>query len=120
MDSQLFRSRSMACGITAALNYAMTFVTTKTYFNLESSLSLPGVILFYGICGCIGVLFVYFFLPETEKRTLEDIEIYFSDNKRKLTDIHIRQYHREAQKMAVINGKEKQGIENSAYSESEK
>ncbi|XP_038119209.1 facilitated trehalose transporter Tret1 [Culex quinquefasciatus] len=115
-----FKSRSMACGITAALNYAMTFVTTKTYFNLESSLSLPGVILFYGICGCIGVLFVYFFLPETEKRTLEDIEIYFSDNKRKLTDIHIRQYHRKAQKMAVINGKEKQGIENSAYSECEK
>lgn len=115
-----FKNRSLACGITAALNYAMTFVTTKTYFNLESSLSLPGVILFYGICGSIGLLFVFFFLPETEKRTLEDIEIYFSDNKRKLTDIHIRQYHREEAQMAVINGKEKKGIENSAYSESEK
>lgn len=117
-----FKNRSLACGITAALNYAMTFVTTKTYFNLENSFSLPGVILFYGICGAIGVLFVYFFLPETEKRTLEDIELYFSDNNRKLTDIHIERYHRD--KEAAItdhsDSKQKQGVDNAAYSESEK
>lgn len=29
-------------------------------------------------------------MPETENRTLEDIEMHFSDNKRKLTDIYIR------------------------------
>lgn len=33
---------------------------------------------------------MYFLLPETENRTLEDIELHFSDNKRKLTDIYIR------------------------------
>lgn len=33
---------------------------------------------------------MYFLLPETENRTLEDIELHFSDNKRKLTDIRIR------------------------------
>lgn len=32
----------------------------------------------------------YFLLPETESRTLEDIEIHFSDNKRKLTDRKIQ------------------------------
>lgn len=122
--SFFYRNRSLACGITAAINYTMTFVTTKTYFNLESSLSLPGVILFYGICGLVGVLFVYFFLPETEKRTLEDIELYFSDNNRKLTDIHIERYHRNTEKAAAIAddlaSKQKQGIDNTAYNESEK
>lgn len=39
-----FKSRGLATGITAALNYSMAFVTTKTYYNLESSLSLFGVI----------------------------------------------------------------------------
>ncbi|XP_058822151.1 facilitated trehalose transporter Tret1-like [Topomyia yanbarensis] len=118
-----FKNRSMACGITAALNYVMTFVTTKTYFNLENSFSLPGVILFYGICGSIGVFFMYCFLPETEKRTLEDIEIYFSDNQRKMTDIHIQQYHKQSEKEAAIQNatsKQKQGIENIAFTESEK
>lgn len=33
---------------------------------------------------------MYFYMPETENRTLEDIELHFSDNKRKLTDIRIR------------------------------
>ncbi|XP_058448099.1 facilitated trehalose transporter Tret1-like [Malaya genurostris] len=115
-----FKSRSLACGITAALNYIMTFITTKTYFNLENSFSLPGVILFYGICGSIGVFFVYFFLPETEKRTLEDIEIYFSDNKRKLTDLHIKQNSKQSEKEAISNSREKQGITNNAYTENEK
>lgn len=85
-----FRSRGFATGITAALNYAMTFVTTKTYYNLEISLGLYGVIWFYGFCDILGFFFIYFMLPETENRTLEDIETHFSDNKRKLTSIKIK------------------------------
>lgn len=37
-----------------------------------------------------SLISMYFLLPETENRTLEDIEIHFSDNNRKLTDIRIR------------------------------
>lgn len=32
---------------------------------------------------------MYLLLPETEERTLEDIEMHFSDNKRKITDRQI-------------------------------
>lgn len=32
----------------------------------------------------------YFILPETENRTLEDIELHFSDNNRRLIDIDIQ------------------------------
>ena len=32
---------------------------------------------------------IYNILPETEGRTLEDIEIHFADNNRKLTDHYI-------------------------------
>lgn len=32
----------------------------------------------------------YYCLPETENRSLEDIERHFSDNSKKLTDIHIK------------------------------
>lgn len=33
---------------------------------------------------------MYLTLPETEKRTLEEIEIYFSDKSRKLFDVEIK------------------------------
>lgn len=39
-----FKSRGLATGITAGLNYIMAFCSTKTYFNLESTLTLFGAI----------------------------------------------------------------------------
>jgi MFS family permease len=39
-----FKSRGLATGITAGLNYIMAFCSTKTYLNLETSLSLFGAI----------------------------------------------------------------------------
>lgn len=33
---------------------------------------------------------MYFLMPETEDRTLEDIEVHFSDNQRKITDRRIQ------------------------------
>lgn len=32
---------------------------------------------------------MFFILPETEKRSLEEIEAHYSDNANKITDIHI-------------------------------
>lgn len=74
----------------AAVNYLLAFAATKTYYDLETFLSLPGVILFYGIIGIIGFVAMYYTLPETEQRSLEDIERHFSDNSRSITDIHIK------------------------------
>lgn len=50
----LFRSRAFASGLAAAANYILAFFATKTYFDLEMLLSLPGVICFYGVIGVIG------------------------------------------------------------------
>lgn len=33
---------------------------------------------------------MYFILPETEGRSLEDIETHYSDDTKTMTDIHIR------------------------------
>lgn len=88
--AQYFRSRAFASGLVAAVNYLLAFAATKTYYDLETFLSLPGVILFYGIIGIIGFIAMYYTLPETEQRSLEDIERHFSDNNRSIMDIHIK------------------------------
>lgn len=40
----------------------------------------------YATVDVLGLIFIYFYLPETERRTLEDIELHFSDNNKKLSD----------------------------------
>lgn len=79
----------MATGITAALNYLLAFVATKSYLDLEMTLSMPGVTLFYCTISVIGFIVMYKILPETEGRSLEDIEMHFSNNSLKLTDRNI-------------------------------
>jgi hypothetical protein len=59
------------------------------------------------VIDCLGLVFIYYYLPETERRTLEDIELHFSDNSKKLRDIEIPRG-----KLQKATAK---GIENKAY-----
>lgn len=89
MFSKNCRCRGLASGLACSFSYSLAFITKKTYYNLETSLSLPGVALFYSaVCGT-GLIIAYFIFPVTENRSLEDIELHFSDNSKKITDIKI-------------------------------
>lgn len=90
-----FRARGMAAGISAAINYIMAFVATKTYYNLEMLLSMPGITLFYCVIASMGLILMYNILPETENRSFEDIELHFSDESKKITDWYIPRKHNE-------------------------
>lgn len=109
---QFIRSREYASGFAAAFNCMVIFISAKTYFNLEHTFSLPGVALFYGIVGVLGYdvqrinntifswwfvalfsfrfIVAYLILPETENRTLEEIEAHFSDRTKRLTDTDVQ------------------------------
>ncbi|XP_059619605.1 facilitated trehalose transporter Tret1-like [Phlebotomus argentipes] len=83
-----FKARATSAGLVAALYYLFIFISTKTYLDLERGLGLDGANWLYGVVAILGFLFFYFFLPETENRSLEDIEIHFSTQK--LTNINIQ------------------------------
>lgn len=102
----------MASGITAALNYIMAFCTTKSYYNIETYMSLFGLIALYAVVDIIGLVYIYMFLPETERRTLEEIELHFSDNNKKLSNIKIR---KNVDMAAEKKEKVKNGLENKAF-----
>lgn len=91
----------------------MAFCTTKTYYNLETSLSLFGLLTIYAFFDIFGLIYIYKYLPETERRTLEEIELHFSDNSKKLSDIKIRKNVDMAmEKQAkASNGVENKGFE---------
>uniref|UniRef100_A0A1B6CBG1 Major facilitator superfamily (MFS) profile domain-containing protein n=3 Tax=Clastoptera arizonana TaxID=38151 RepID=A0A1B6CBG1_9HEMI len=69
-----FRGRGAATGITASVNYLFGFIVTKTFFGIKETLSLAGTFIFYGSITLLGFIYLYFLLPETEGKTLQDIE----------------------------------------------
>lgn len=89
-----FRSRGLTSGISAAINYILVFLAAKTYLNLERGLSLHGVIWFYASVGTVATIFHFFLLPETEDRSLEEIEQHFSAQK--ITNLHIKKHKRHS------------------------
>ncbi|KAI5724892.1 hypothetical protein M8J77_008456 [Diaphorina citri] len=72
--------RSVACGICAALNSIITFLTTKTYINSINWFGLHGTLFMYSSVTGVGLVYMYFYLPETEDRTLEEITDFFLEN----------------------------------------
>lgn len=69
--------RAPAAGLSAAIGYIQGFVPNKIFLSLASSITLPGVFLFYSIIGLLGVCVLYFVLPETEGKPLTDITNHF-------------------------------------------
>lgn len=76
----IFRSRASAQGIAAASNYVFSFLGSKTFIDLELNLKLWGTFATYATFGGLGAVYLYFHLPETEGRTLQEIEDFYNTN----------------------------------------
>ena len=73
----------MAGGMAAASNYVIAFVATKTYLSTEHSFQLSGTFWLFGAINIACVIYLYFELPETEGKTLEEIEMLFAAKKKR-------------------------------------
>ncbi|VVC32843.1 Hypothetical protein CINCED_3A000285 [Cinara cedri] len=66
--------RGTAASLATAFNWACTFVVTKTFADLLRVFGADGAFwLFGGIC-LLGLVFIIFCVPETQGKSLEDIE----------------------------------------------
>lgn len=75
----------MATGLAAAMNYVLGFIATKTYYNLEIWLSIPGTTLFYSIINIVGLVTKYIGRPlagKTFHTTCRKIVIFEKINKK--------------------------------------
>jgi len=72
-----YRSRGVAAGSCAASSYMLMFILTKLYLTVEINLTLEYTMLLFGGIGLFGLVYIYFYLPETEKKTLLQIEENF-------------------------------------------
>lgn len=72
-----FRTRGISSGFSAAMCYVFLFAASKTYLDMEHSLQIYGSFLIFTAINVLGFFFVYWRVPDTEGKTLVEIEAYF-------------------------------------------
>ena len=72
------RAKSLGGGLATASNWFFAFLTTKEFEDLESVLDEFGAFWLFAGITLVGVLFVFFLVPETRGRSLEEIEAEFA------------------------------------------
>jgi Sugar (and other) transporter len=55
----------------------MSGVVTMTFISLYKAITMAGSFYLYAGIATAGALFIFFFLPETRGRSLEDMEVLF-------------------------------------------
>ncbi|KAL3282157.1 hypothetical protein HHI36_005352 [Cryptolaemus montrouzieri] len=71
-------TRAIASGITATSYYIFGFVCNKVFLSMINTFTLPGTFWFYSSMSFIGFIVLYFILPETEGKTLQEITDHFA------------------------------------------
>lgn len=101
IDEFLCRVRGVATGLAVAVDYFLRFFAIKTYYDFETSLSMPGFALFNCFITGFGFILMYKILPKVENRSLEEIELHFSDNSKKITDWKIARINSKSKEMKI-------------------
>lgn len=76
----------MATSLAAAFSYIIFFLSSKTNYNFESTFHISGTFAIYATLGLVGTVYLYFFLPETESKTLAEIEAYYKGDRKIFAD----------------------------------
>ncbi|MCI5052492.1 MAG: sugar porter family MFS transporter [Simkaniaceae bacterium] len=82
INSEIYpaKIRGKAMGLSTCANWVFNFIVTSTFLNLINFVGKSGAFWTYGIIGVLGIFFVTQFVPETNNKTLEEIEGYWKGN----------------------------------------
>ncbi|XP_065212029.1 facilitated trehalose transporter Tret1-2 homolog isoform X2 [Planococcus citri] len=83
--------RGVMQGFTVCVAHILMFIAIKSYYWLSEFLGgSHGIQLFFAGVSIVGLIFIYVFLPETHRKSVEEIENYFVHN---TVFIKKRRYH---------------------------
>lgn len=80
------RSRGVATSLAAAFNYVFFFLASKTNYNIEAAFHISGAFAIYATFAFIGTIYLYLFLPETENKSLMEIEAFYKGDRKIFAD----------------------------------
>ncbi|KAE9527569.1 hypothetical protein AGLY_012849 [Aphis glycines] len=71
------KSRNITCSAGSAIGYLIAFFLIKYYLELSNLVNFYNTFTLFGISGLFGTVYFYFYLPETENKTLQEISEFF-------------------------------------------
>ncbi|XP_060654733.1 facilitated trehalose transporter Tret1 [Drosophila nasuta] len=94
MISELFpqKVRGPASGLTVAVGMFFAFLCIKTYPGIKNQIGIYNSCVFFSIMSFAAMIFIYWTLPETRRRTLLEIEEQFRTGKscKKPTEVEMQ------------------------------
>lgn len=86
--SEIFpvKAKGVASGIATFFNWLCSFIVTLSFDVLIDGLTIAGTFWFFGSLAFLAVVFVYFYVPETKGKSLEEIQTYFEGKRQKEND----------------------------------
>jgi facilitated trehalose transporter len=79
--------RGSAASVATAFNWACTFVVTKSFADLILTIGSSGAFWLFGSITLVGFFFVIFCVPETQGKSLEDIERKMMGRVRRMSSV---------------------------------
>ncbi|XP_063707647.1 uncharacterized protein LOC134836358 [Culicoides brevitarsis] len=76
------RVRATGAGLASGMGYFFGFLANKVFYNMISTMTLSGTFWFYSGISLLGAMILFWILPETEGRTLLEIEDHFRGKQR--------------------------------------
>ncbi|KAI6677774.1 hypothetical protein NL676_038570 [Syzygium grande] len=78
-SSEIFplRLRAQGCAIGVGLNRVVSGVLSMTFLSLYKAITIGGAFFLYAAIASVAWMFFYLLLPETQGRTLEEMEQFF-------------------------------------------
>ncbi|XP_039591260.1 solute carrier family 2, facilitated glucose transporter member 10 [Polypterus senegalus] len=73
--------RGRAFAFANCFNWTANLIVTLTFLDVVGYVGLSWIFLLYGLIGLVAVLFIYFLLPETKEKSLEEIDMELSRKK---------------------------------------
>lgn len=76
ISSEIFISeiKSIASSVAGTLNWFLAFLVTKWYLDLQNAIGTDSTFYIFAFVSFLGTIFVYFVVPETKGKSLDEIQ----------------------------------------------
>ncbi|PSN33978.1 hypothetical protein C0J52_22003 [Blattella germanica] len=76
-ETQSSEIRGFICGYIFTINDIILGIVIQRYFSMVQAIGIEGMFVLFGSSCLFCTIFIYFFIPETQGKTLLEIESYF-------------------------------------------